>query len=116
MSYSGSCHCGAVRFEVLGEPPTDAVSCNCSHCRRKGLLLAFHPGDALLVTAGEGALDDYLFNKHAITHRFCRTCGCQPFAQGVGPDGSAMAAINLRCVPDVDLEALTVERVDGASF
>ena len=52
MSYSGSCHCGAVTFEVAGDPPTEALSCNCSHCRRKGFLLSFQPADALTITAG----------------------------------------------------------------
>ena len=116
MSFSGSCHCGTVTFEVAGDPPTEAMSCNCSHCRRKGLLLSFQPAEALTITAGEHGLADYLFNKHAITHRFCTTCGCQPFAQGKGPDGSAMAAVNLRCVPDIDLETVTIQKVDGASF
>lgn len=116
MGYSGSCHCGAVAFEVAGDPPGEAMSCNCSHCRRKGFLLSFVPADALTITAGEDALTDYFFNKRAIAHRFCRTCGCQPFGVGKGPDGTAMAAVNLRCVPDIDLAALTIKHVDGASF
>ena len=43
MAYSGSCHCGAVAFTVEGDPPAGAMSCNCSHCRRKGFLLTFVP-------------------------------------------------------------------------
>jgi len=27
-----------------------------------------------------------------------------------------MAAVNVRCLPDVDLETLNVRKVDGASF
>ncbi|MGH6616922.1 GFA family protein [Sphingomonas sp.] len=116
MSYTGSCHCGAVKFEVEGDAPTAAMSCNCSHCRRKGLLLDFVPIDQFRVTAGEEATTEWLFNKHNIEHRFCETCGCQPFATGVGPGGARMAAINLRCVPTVDLDGLTLKKVDGASF
>ena len=116
MAYSGSCHCGAVTFTVAGDAPDTAISCNCSHCRRKGLLLNFGPGDSLTIDSGEGGLVTYLFNKHAIQHRFCAVCGCQPFATGTGPDGSAMAAINLRCVPDIDIDALTIQKVDGARF
>ncbi len=74
------------------------------------------PADAVTIIAGEELLSDYLFNKHTITHRFCPTCGCQPFGMGAGPDGSAMAAVNLRCVPSIDLDALSVEQIDGASF
>lgn len=116
MSYSGSCHCGAVTFRVSGEVPDTAMSCNCSHCRRKGFLLSFVPGNTFTLDSGEAALADYQFNKHKITHRFCTTCGCQPFAMGTGPDGSAAVGVNLRCVPEIDLDALTIQKVDGASF
>lgn len=116
MAYEGSCHCGAVAFEVSTEIPTTAISCNCSHCRRKGFLFSFVPYDDFSVIRGEDLLTDYYFNKHAICHRFCAICGCQPFGRGKGPDGRQMAAINLRCVPSVDLDALAIQKVDGASF
>src|SRR3546814_10222767 len=98
MAFDGSCHCGAVTFTVDADAPETALSCNCSHCRRKGFLLAFLPADVFTLTSGEDALTDYHFNQHAITHRFCATCGAQPFAEGKGPDGSEVRAINLRCV------------------
>lgn len=116
MSYDGSCHCGAVTFTVDGDAPESAISCNCSHCRRKGFLWSFVPLDQLSVTAGDEATTEYRFNKHVLAHRFCPICGCQPFATGKGPDGEDTAAINLRCVPDVDLDALTIKPVNGASF
>lgn len=115
MAYEGSCHCGAVTFRVEGDRPTEAVSCNCSHCRRKGLLLTFVPDAQFTLTSGQDALVNYQFHKHVITHQFCRTCGTQPFAQGDSADGT-MHAINLRCVPSIDIDGLTLKRVNGASF
>lgn len=115
MSYDGSCHCGTVTFSVAGDPPASAMSCNCSHCRRKGFLLTFVSADQFTLTAGEDALTSYYFNRHAIEHQFCKTCGAQAFGAGTGPDGSVMRAINLRCVPSVDIDTLTIEKVDGAS-
>ena len=79
MAYEGSCHSGALVFQVTGEAPTEAMICNCSHCRRKGFLLSFVPADTFSLVKGEEALTDYFFNKHTIDHRFCSTCGCQPF-------------------------------------
>lgn len=35
MNYKGSCHCGAVAFEVEGEIG-QVIDCNCSICSRKG--------------------------------------------------------------------------------
>lgn len=116
MSFEGSCHCGAVSFSVAAELPTQAMSCNCSHCRRKGFLLAFVPAAGVTITVGEERLVDYNFNRHVITHRFCDTCGCQPLAAGTAPDGSATAAVNLRCVPEADPDTLEIVKVDGASF
>lgn len=116
MTYEGSCHCGAVVFRVTGDEPIEAMSCNCSHCRRKGFLLSFVPAERFSLAKGEESLTDYHFNRHTISHRFCSTCGCQPFGTGKGPGGAEMAAINLRCVPSIDVDSLTVQKVDGASF
>jgi hypothetical protein len=116
MSYEAQCHCGAVRLEVEGELPDKAVTCNCSHCLAKGLVLAAVRRDQLKVTAGEEALRTYKFNKRAISHRFCPDCGTQPFSEGAGPDGAPMAMVNLRCVPGADLDAIEKMRFDGASL
>ena len=115
MAYSGSCHCGAVAFTVEGDAPTGAMSCNCSHCRRKGFLLSFVPAAQFTLDSGEDNLVTYTFNKHQIRHRFCKVCGVQPFGEGER-DGNQLRAINLRSVPEVDLDALEIQHVDGASF
>ncbi|OZI24198.1 aldehyde-activating protein [Bordetella genomosp. 7] len=115
MSFQGSCHCGAVRFTVNADLPASAISCNCSHCRRKGFLLSFFPADLFTLEAGADDLVSYRFATHKIDHRFCRHCGTQPFAYGANPDGSPVRAVNLRCVPDADLDALTLQKYDGAS-
>ncbi|HEX7858379.1 MAG TPA: GFA family protein [Sphingobium sp.] len=116
MAFEGSCHCGAVAFTVDAEMPTQAISCNCSHCRRKGFLLAFVPASQFHLDGGEDALTSYHFNTHKLAHRFCPTCGVQAFAEGAGPDGTEMRAINMRAVPECDLETLQVNQVDGASY
>jgi hypothetical protein len=115
MAYEAHCHCGAVRVAVEADLPDKAIVCNCSHCSAKGLVLAAVPGPAVTVSSGEDALRTYQFNRHVIDHRFCSVCGTQPFSQGKGKDGSPMAMINLRCVPQIDLEKLEIMEFDGAS-
>ena len=115
MSYNSSCHCGAIGATVSSELPAKAMTCNCSMCRRKGSVLHFVPASDASIEAPAGKLGDYQFNKHVIHHHFCTGCGCSPFATGTGPDGSEMVAINLRCVPECDLDALEIAQVDGAS-
>ena len=114
-AYQGSCHCGRVRFE-LRAALDGIISCNCSHCARKGLLLTFVPAAAFTLLSGKDDLSEYRFNKHVIAHKFCNTCGVQPFAYGAMPDGSAIRAINVRCLEGVDLDALPVRQVDGRSL
>ena len=113
MSYKGSCHCGAVAFEVEGELG-GVLSCNCSMCRRKGSLLWFVPRAQLRLSTPEEATGVYTFNKHAIKHRFCTTCGIHPYGEGTDPKGNAMAAVNVRCLDGVELEKLAVQHYDGA--
>lgn len=112
MNYKGSCHCGRVAFEVEGEIQ-NALACNCSICRRKGSLLWFVPRDTLRLQTPEDAAGTYTFNKHVIRHRFCPTCGMHPYGEGTDPKGNAMAAINIRCIEGIDLDAIPVQHFNG---
>jgi hypothetical protein len=107
MTYHGSCHCGAVTYKVEGEF-TEGISCNCSYCKRKGMLLAFVPQTSVTILSGEDKLKTYLFNKKVINHCFCETCGVQPFGQS----GDTMA-INLNCLEDLDTDSLTINKYNG---
>ena len=116
MKHAGSCHCGRIAFELEGEVDK-AMDCNCSMCRRRGALLAFYPREALRLSTPEAGMATYTFNKHALQHRFCPACGIAPFSEGVDPrTGAKTVAVNVRCLPDVDLDALSITKVDGASF
>src|SRR5689334_503837 len=95
-TYKGSCHCGAVQYEVAMAPPEKAFACNCSICARTGSLMAFVKADAFK-RIGEGGTTDYQFGKKSVHHEFCSTCGVRPYAHGRGKDGAAMYMINLRC-------------------
>jgi hypothetical protein len=114
-TYRGSCHCGAVSYDVTMAPPEKAFACNCSICRRTGALLAFVPNEAFKLVTGETAMTDYQFGKKSIHHQFCTTCGVRAFAHGT--DGTkAMVAINMRCLAGLDAANLPVEMFDGASI
>jgi hypothetical protein len=112
--YSGGCQCGKVRYEVEAEID-EVIACNCSRCGRLGSLLAFAPVADFKLLSGANALTDYRFNKHAIHHLFCATCGIQSFARGTAPSGAEMVAINVRCLDGVDPDSFPVKKVDGRS-
>lgn len=114
QTYTGGCHCGAVRYEVtLALDPV--ISCNCSICTKRGSLLSFATPDQFKLLSGGDNLTDYLFNKHVIHHLHCTTCGVESFARGKRPDGQEMIAINVRCLDGVDVGALKLTPFDGRS-
>ncbi|HCX80287.1 MAG: aldehyde-activating protein [Curvibacter sp. RIFCSPHIGHO2_12_FULL_63_18] len=115
QTYQGSCHCGQIAFEVEGEL-TGAVDCNCSICQRKGTLMWFVPRAQLRLLTPTENLRSYTFHKHVIRHHFCPTCGMHPFGEGVGPDGAAMAAVNIRCLEGVDIYDIAVHHHNGRAL
>ncbi|MDE1158159.1 MAG: GFA family protein [Neorhizobium sp.] len=114
MQISGSCHCGKIAFTADGEF-SEAIECNCSYCRRQGALLAFVPRDRLALLTPRDALKTYYFHRKVIAHHFCDACGIAPFGEATMPGGREMAAINLRCVPEIDVSGVKVSQYDGAS-
>jgi hypothetical protein len=112
MKYKGSCHCGQVVFEVEGELE-QVMDCNCSICSRKGSLLWFVPREKLDLLSSGQELTDYAFGDRTIKHYFCSTCGIHPFGEGVDPQGNRMAAINVRCLEELDFSELPVRHFNG---
>ncbi len=113
--YTGSCHCGKVKYEVEMNLK-NAISCNCSVCMKRGSLLDFVPESQFTLLSGENDLADYMFAKKVIHHHFCKTCGILPFGKGAAPDGTKVVAINLRCLDGFDLKDVTIQEYDGRSI
>ncbi len=114
-TYEGSCHCGAVRYEVTMAPPAKAITGNCSICKRAGWLLAFVPIAKFRLLTDASALKDYQFNKHNAHHLFCTTCGVRSFSRGMGKSGE-VAVLNLRCIAGLDPTSLPVQSFDCAAL
>lgn len=110
----GSCHCGAVRFEVR-TALTPASRCNCSLCRRKGVLMSpMLPAADLTIVSGEDALTLYQFNTRVAKHYFCKHCGIHPFHQT--RKAPTHWRVNLGCLEGVDMFSLEAGLNDGASL
>jgi hypothetical protein len=115
-TYTGSCHCGAVRYEVDLGDLSSVVSCNCSMCGRMGWLLTFVPATQFRLLSGEDVLRDYQFGRKHIHHQFCSRCGTRSFSLGTDQEGREVRSINVRCLDGVDLDALSVTKFDGKSL
>jgi len=97
----GSCHCGAVVFEVdLDNDLTNLRRCNCSLCRRKGAIMAGVPLDRLRVVKGRDNLTLYQWNTRIAKHYFCRTCGIYTHHQRRSNPNEY--GVNIGCLEGVD--------------
>ena len=114
-TYSGSCHCQAVTFDVALDLD-QALQCNCSICSKLGALWTFVKPEQFALRSGEDCLTEYRFNRKVVEHLSCTVCGVESFVRGKMPDGSDVVGINVRCLDGVDLAALTVNPVDGRSL
>lgn len=109
--HHGSCHCGAVAFEVVSDF-SSTYRCNCSFCIRRGAIMQRVPVGNFLLHRGQDALSVYGGRDFA-KHCFCKTCGIQCFTRIYRTQESEVA-VNVGCVDDVDLPALVPVLFDGA--
>jgi hypothetical protein len=112
--YTGGCQCGAVRYSAVADL-SHTMTCNCSRCKKLGVVLGFTPASAFKLEKGEDNLTEYKFNKNVISHLFCKTCGIQSFARGVGPDGTPTIALNVRCLDNINIDAFQPKPFNGAA-
>jgi hypothetical protein len=115
-TYSGGCHCGAVRYEADLDLAEGTVKCNCSICSKsRTWLAAVGPGKFRLLK-GADSLSEYQFGTKQIRHMFCKTCGIKSFARSASPEGQDSGVVIVSCldnVPDAELAAAPVIYVNG---
>ena len=106
-----SCHCGAVEIDIA-EAPTEVTDCNCSVCRRYGVLWAYYPLDKVEVRAA-AATDTYLWGDRATAFHRCPTCGCVTHWSATDP-ARDRTGVNARLLPPDVLSQARVRHLDGA--
>lgn len=87
QTYSGSCHCGAIRFEADLDLEEGSNRCNCSYCAKVRAWFAFAKGESRFRLVSGEAATQYRWtppgdSEPHLTFTFCRTCGVRTFAQG----------------------------------
>jgi hypothetical protein len=107
-TYSGSCHCGAVRFEADLDVAAGTGKCNCSICAKLRLWSAQAKPEAFRLVAGDSDLTDFR-GANAVAHQlFCKHCGVYPFGWVDVPNmtGGKYFNINVACLDGVDIDEL----------
>ena len=113
MRYQGSCHCGAVTFEIDADEHLEVEDCNCSICAKTGFLHLILPLSKFTLLTGDAMLSTYTFNSGIAKHTFCKHCGIKPFyTPRSNPDG---IDINVRCLHPQPT-AMTIVKFDGQNW
>lgn len=118
---SGSCHCGATRFEVL-EAVTEVTACTCSICSKRGALWSYHSPDKFKLLTPRENVATYRWQSRTVAHNFCASCGCTTFSES--PDWSKgepdfdnpRISVNACVLDDFDLAAVPVTVIDGRNL
>lgn len=116
VTYQGSCHCAAVRFEADLDLSQPSFRCNCSICRRTRFWPAVARPDGFRLLSGEDMLTEYRFNTGKNQHLFCRVCGVRCYGIGNDTPIGQMIGVNLGCLEGVSeqqLSQIPIVWVDG---
>jgi hypothetical protein len=120
-THTGSCHCGAIRFEAELDLDEGSNRCNCSYCAKVRVWFAFAKGaNRFRLVDGAGATE-YRWvppgaSESHLTFTFCRVCGVRTFARGeLASLGGTFHAVS---VPTLDLSperraAIPIRYVNG---
>lgn len=108
-----TCHCGDLRLR-LSQAPTRLTDCNCSICRRYGVLWAYYAKAEVEVIPPDGAAQTYVRDdQQSLAFHRCARCGCVSHWEANDP-ALDRVAINARLLPPETLEEVPVRRFDGA--
>jgi len=109
----GKCHCGLVIWR-LDRDPDSVTACNCTICRRYGVLWAYGyighdihtTGDTTTYRRTDGGSIDF---------HFCSACGCVTHyvATKADDEGRRWTAVNLRLTEPDPIAELPIDHFDG---
>lgn len=107
----GACLCGAARWTFAGEPD-GATACNCTACRRYGVLWAYDYEDEGIALSGP---TQSFARGRALDFHFCPVCGCMVFWRGkrVDEQGRRRIAVNLRLAEPGAVADIPIDHFDG---
>ncbi|HEV8549457.1 MAG TPA: GFA family protein [Polyangiaceae bacterium] len=119
-TYTGTCHCGAVRFEADLDLEEGSNRCNCSYCAKARAWFAFAKGAERFRLLEGAKISEYRWEPPGreahLTFSFCSTCGVRTFARGelaaLGGTFHAISVPTLELSPE-ELRALPIRYIDG---
>ena len=112
-THHGSCHCGAIRFEVQAPQKLSLDRCNCSIRFKSGYLHLIVPRSRFKLIHGEEHITTYRFGSMIAAHTFCKVCGVKPFyTPRSNPDG---IDVNAQCLDPFPID-VEITNFDGQNW
>lgn len=112
---TGSCHCGSLSWTFDGVPQS-ATACNCTLCRRYGVLWIYdYENERIKISGPSGVYTRKDQPNPALEIHFCKSCGCVLCWRGLGDDQAERRrmAVNIRlCEPSL-VANLPIDHFDG---
>lgn len=112
-TYTGSCHCGAIRYEADLDLAAGSNRCNCSFCfKDRGWFALAEGAEHFRLLSGGDTLREYRWTPPGkphpfLTHVFCGHCGIRVFGRGeFPPPGKLFHAVLLTTLDDVSTDEL----------
>ena len=96
--------------------PRSVTDCNCSICRRYGVLWAYYKARTVRLEAKRGALASYAWGRRALKFVRCATCGCIMCWQRIKPTAESRTGINIRNFGLDVLGSVRIRPLDGAAW
>jgi len=112
---TGTCHCGTTSWKFDGAPQS-ATACNCTLCRRYGVLWIYDYEDQKISLSGpRSAYTRRDMANPGLEIHFCGTCGCVICWRGLGTDtnGRRRVAVNIRLSDPAAVAHLPIDHFDG---
>ena len=111
--HKGSCHCGAVEFEITSDL-AELTTCDCSLCIKKNAVMVKVHEDQFTLMSDAETLSEYRWNTWVARHYFCKTCGIYTFHRKTSaPDHYG---INIFCLDNTDLNIIPIRATEGANM
>ena len=111
----GSCHCGAVEWQLDGDPGS-ITACNCTLCCRYGALWAYDwEGERIRLSGVTSVYTRRERENPFLEIHFCHDCACVLAWRAVRPDedGRRRMAVNVRLAPPEAVADLPIDHFDG---
>jgi hypothetical protein len=112
---TGTCHCGTLQWTFDGVPES-VTACNCTLCRRYGVLWIYdYEGERIMISGPSAAYTRHDRTKPVLEIHFCGGCGCVICWRGLklDADGRRRMAVNLRLTEPGPVAHLPIDHFDG---